>query len=46
MKKIQRVCSPYRVLSLIKHVPYSSSVVPIISYIVFAVVKHMAPHGV
>ena len=40
------VCSPSHLLSLIKHVTYSVLVVPIRSYIVFAVVKHMVYHGV
>ena len=40
------VCSPSHLLSLIKHVTYSVLFVPIRSYIVFAVVKHMVSHGV
>ena len=42
--KSQCVCSPSH-LYLIKHVTYSVLFVPIGSYIVFAVVKHMVSHG-
>ena len=40
------VCSPSHLLSLIKHVTYSVLFVPIRSYTVSAVVKHMVSHGV
>ena len=42
--KSQCVCSPSYPY-IIKHVTYSVLFVPIGSYIVFAVVKHMVSHG-